>query len=392
MTPVRHRRAAWLCAFLLTVTGCGTPPPAPSSRVTTLRAEVESRVTSLDYTPETAATLSRIMADQTDILARLSLQAEFIANRTRAGEQEQARAAEKVLARRVADIIQGWVTPDQTTFDLTEVMRKRGANCLGCTQMFFVLGGAAGLAVTPVSVLEFRRPGLDPHGFRHVCCLVTLGDGTTLMVNPAAPVFVSRPFVFDEVYVRSGNYYRLRDPANPLDLYRRIQLLDPQGLAAHVHNSRGAVLAARNRTEEALAQYREALILNPLFAETWNNRAVALSRSGDPNRALSSYSRALALDADYAEAYYNRANAYGKLGQYRKAIDDYSRAIQQRPEMDQAYANRALCYASLGDEEAARRDSTRAAQLNPRHSVTEMLRQVSGLFRPRASSGRGTGK
>jgi tetratricopeptide (TPR) repeat protein len=339
---------------------------------------------SLGYPQETVAAFDDAVSCRAGVLTSLSLHSEFISNRTQAREQEQAVAAEKTLARKIVGMIQDWISSDQTTFDLADVLRKRTANCLGYTQMFYILACSAGLAATPVGVVEFQKSGQAPNGFRHACCLVTLSNRSTILVNPAAPVFVSRPFVFDEVYVQSGNYYKLRTQDNPLGLYRRIQLLDHQGLAAHVHNSRGAALAARSKPHEALEQYREAVALNPLFAEAWNNQAVALSKSGDPDGALSSYTQAIEIDDDYAEAYYNRANTYSKLGEYAKAVEDYSQAIRQSPRMDRAYANRALCYASLGDREAAKQDLARAAELNPGRPIADLMARVFGFLRPQS--------
>ncbi len=325
----------------------------------------------LHYVPETASAVADMVFSWPSLALKL------------ADPSEQTLEAQKSLAARIVCLVQDRVSPDQTTFDLTDVAGKGRANCLGYTQLYYILGKSAGLQVTPVGVLESRKPGQFPSGYRHVCCLVTLSDGSTVLVNAAPPVFVSPPFVFDEVYLRSGSYHKLRNPDNPLGLYRRIQLLDDRGLAAHVDNSRGTALLAQNRLDEALTRFEQAVAGNAMFAEAWNNRAIARSRRGDLDEALSLYNRALEIDGDYAEAYYNRANAYSKLGEYEKAIQDYSVAIGLSPRMDQAYVNRALCYASIGQRAAAQRDLAAAAKLNPGRGAVELVARIFDRLRPK---------
>jgi Tfp pilus assembly protein PilF len=387
-----HQPAVWLCFSVVSLAGCGASSTASSGRVASLRAEIETRATGLDYPRETAALIRDMVSCRPDVLTSLCLQSEFILNRTEAGQRQQVVAAEKVLAEKIVALIHDEVSPDETSFDLGDVARRRRANCLGGTQLFYLLGRSAGLSVTPAGVLEFQKPSWYPAGSRHACCLVTLSDHSVILVNPAPRFFVSRPFAFNEVYVRSGNYYKLRDPDNPLRLYRKIQLLDERGLAAHVCNSRGAALMAQDRLHEALEQYGEATALNPLFAEAWNNQAIALSRSGDPNGALLSYNRAIEIDGDYVEAYYNRANTYSRLGEYDRAIEDYSEAIRQSPRMDQAYANRALCYTSLGQRDAAKRDLARAAELNPMRFMGAHLAGLFDQIRPKPRVDHATAK
>jgi Flp pilus assembly protein TadD len=331
--------------------GCASSRPADS-----LREPIEARAVGLGYSSETAGALA-------DMVSRWPL--------------SKSCDGERSLAKQIALTIAGRITADQTSFDLADVTAQRRANCLGYTQLFCVLAGSAGLSVTPVSVREFQKADAPANGLRHVCCLVMLSNGTTLLVNPAPPVLISRPFLFEETYAQEGNYFTLRSEDNPLCLYRKIQILDDAGLAAHVHNSRGAAMAARNELPEALEQYDKAVALHPLFAEPWNNRAIALVRSGDPNAALSSYDRAIEIDGDYAEAYYNRAAARVKLGEREKAIEDYSRAIRLNPRMNQAYINRALCYASLSERDAARRDLQLAVKLNPSSATAERVARIS---------------
>jgi tetratricopeptide (TPR) repeat protein len=66
-------------------------------------------------------------------------------------------------------------------------------------------------------------------------------------------------------------------------------------------------------------------------ARAYNNRGVAYKAKGDLNRAIADYNQAIALDPKYAVAYYNRGVMYNDKGDLDRAIADYNRAIALDP-------------------------------------------------------------
>ena len=54
---------------------------------------------------------------------------------------------------------------------------------------------------------------------------------------------------------------------------------------------------------------------------------------------MAEYTEAIRLDPNYARAYDSRANAYGIKKDYDKAIDDCTKAIQIDPKYARAYSH-----------------------------------------------------
>ena len=115
----------------------------------------------------------------------------------------------------------------------------------------------------------------------------------------------------------------------------------------------------------AIANYTEAIRLNPLYVEAYVNRGKALYTKGDRGRAIADFDEAIRLDPQCAEAYNNRGDAYGDKGDLDKAIADYTEAIRLNPQYDEAYLNRGAAFYDKGGLDEAIADYTEAIRLNP---------------------------
>ena len=62
--------------------------------------------------------------------------------------------------------------------------------------------------------------------------------------------------------------------------------------------------------DRAIADYTEAIRLDPKYANAYSNRGVAYSDKGDKDRAIADFTEAIRLDPKYADAYNNRGFAY----------------------------------------------------------------------------------
>src|SRR5262249_12061117 len=61
------------------------------------------------------------------------------------------------------------------------------------------------------------------------------------------------------------------------------------------------------------------------------NRGLAYQNKGDAKNALADYTQAITLDPKFPLAYGNRGNVYQAGGDYDRAIADYDRAIALNP-------------------------------------------------------------
>src|SRR5689334_4626039 len=121
-----------------------------------------------------------------------------------------------------------------------------------------------------------------------------------------------------------------------------------EGQSSSIYNSRGNVLAALQRYEEAVADYRKAIALKPDFAEAFANRGGALQELKRFDEALASYDKAIALKPDYAEALCGRGTTLQALKRLDEALANYDKAIALNPHYADAYMNRALIKLLLG--------------------------------------------
>ena len=145
----------------------------------------------------------------------------------------------------------------------------------------------------------------------------------------------------------------------------------PEALASF---QAGAALHQEGRFEEAIADYDEAIRLNPQFAMAYANRGAAYSGLGQHERAIQDYDEAIRLDTEDASAYYNRGNDYGDLGQDERAIQEYDEAIRLDPQYALAYNNRGLSYGILGQTPQAIQDYDEAIRLNPQYAAAYVNR------------------
>jgi len=96
---------------------------------------------------------------------------------------------------------------------------------------------------------------------------------------------------------------------------------------AFAYFNRGNAYFENKEHGRAIADFSEAIRLDPGFARTYNNRGFTYSVKGDYDNAIADYGEAIRLDPKYALAYYNRAGAYRIKGDFERAIADYDEAI-----------------------------------------------------------------
>ncbi|NJK28878.1 MAG: tetratricopeptide repeat protein, partial [Acaryochloris sp. SU_5_25] len=114
--------------------------------------------------------------------------------------------------------------------------------------------------------------------------------------------------------------------------------------------------AVNGNLEGALADFDDAIALNPSKATAFFNRGVFIHSLGKFEAAIQDFSAAIALLPDYDEAYYHRGKNYRQLGQFQQAIQDYTQAIRLNPYCIKAYYQRADSRAELGDHPGALAD------------------------------------
>ncbi len=135
------------------------------------------------------------------------------------------------------------------------------------------------------------------------------------------------------------------------------------------HNNLGLALFDRGRTEEAIAQYREALRIAPHYKAALGNMALALATAGDDKGAIETYARALAVDPGDPVTHFQLARALARTGRADEALAQYTEALRLRPAYPEAHDNLANLLADRGRAEEAIGHYEESLRLQPDNAV-----------------------
>lgn len=134
--------------------------------------------------------------------------------------------------------------------------------------------------------------------------------------------------------------------------------------------------------DQAIAEYTEAIRLDPTLSTIYYNRGLAYSYQGDYDHAISDYSQVITLNPDDEAAYFERGYNLAASGDYEGALADYSRFIQLNPGDAYAYNNRGLIYEELGLMDEAILDFEKVLEITTdaalRQGVEAELRKLKG--------------
>jgi tetratricopeptide (TPR) repeat protein len=255
-------------------------------------------------------------------------------------------------------------------FYLPKVIKDKKAQCLGYSQLFYVLGNALGLTVKAVDVRELLIGSLDEG---HISCLVNLSDGKAIMVD-IANHYLSKSFLFKEDYAESVNYWELKNNNNLSSVYKRIQVYDNNELIASIYNNLGNMYQRKGDYAQSISLLTKAAELNPKCPQPYYIRGVVFSKLNQESKAVEDYTKAIEIDPEYVNPYLNRGKTYCKLNQYEKARSDFTKAIELNPTFADAFFNRAIVSAHLGQHKHAVSDCNKAIELNPENAEAYVVR------------------
>lgn len=187
------------------------------------------------------------------------------------------------------------------------------------------------------------------------------------------------PAVRAEAYRNRAAAYSVRAAAKEaIADYSEALLLDPASGQAYI--GRGQARLAVQDIDGAIADLTQATRLNGQSAGLFVARGYARLLKGESGEAINDFSSAIQLDPKDAGAYNNRGLAYRKKGDLANAVVDYSSAIRLNPVYAQAYANRGYVYEAQGNRPPAVADFRRALTLDP--SLTGAANGLKRLGEP----------
>src|SRR5262249_55078260 len=154
--------------------------------------------------------------------------------------------------------------------------------------------------------------------------------------------------------------------------YKEAIRLDPNYAAAHYNL--GNALYAQNKRDEAIAAYRKAIELDPKSAPAHNKLGCALHAKRDLDGADSAYKKALDLDPKDSVAYNKLGNALYAQNKRDEAIAAYRKAIELDPKLAMAHNKLAWLLATapevkLRKPAEAVKLAKRAVELDPQNDT-----------------------
>ncbi len=156
------------------------------------------------------------------------------------------------------------------------------------------------------------------------------------------------------------------------------QAIERDAKDAAAHYERGLLYAAVDEPQRAIADYSQAIEIDPAYVEAYVARGKAYSseRFDDP-RAMADYNKAIALDPRSAHAYLARAGFYMEQipEQADRAMADYNRAIEINPADHWAYLRRGFVHALFNRHDPAKADFAKVLELDWR-----LWAAIKGLY------------
>jgi lipoprotein NlpI len=166
----------------------------------------------------------------------------------------------------------------------------------------------------------------------------------------------------------------------------------PKGRAAAFFN-RGNAHVAKGDHDAAIADFDDAIKLDPRNASAYNNRGNARHDKGDDAAAIEDFDAAIKQNPRYASAYFNRANARAAKGD-AQALKDYDAALKYNRRNVNAYIARGALLLASGDIRRARADMRQAAALDRKnayavlwHDIAEKRARQKGVLGSRQMKG-----
>jgi tetratricopeptide (TPR) repeat protein len=145
--------------------------------------------------------------------------------------------------------------------------------------------------------------------------------------------------------------------------YREALRINPD--SAEAHYNLGFLLGDMGKKEDAEAEYREALRINPDYADAHNNLGILLDDMGRKEDAEAEYRETLRINPDYAEAHYNLGILLDDMGRKEDAEAEYREALRINPDSAEAHNNFGILLDDMGRKEDAEAEYQEALRINP---------------------------
>jgi tetratricopeptide (TPR) repeat protein len=152
-------------------------------------------------------------------------------------------------------------------------------------------------------------------------------------------------YAVDAAHYMARAHLKLDDTENAIKAYQSGIRLNPYRDDTHIQL--GNLYYAENRYDEAIAEYKEAVRLNPSAGNYYNLGQGFLS-AGSYASAETQFNTVVSLETTEPAGYYGLGITYSHQGRYEDGIQQFKSAIQMDGQFYNAYAEMGFAYADLG--------------------------------------------
>jgi tetratricopeptide (TPR) repeat protein len=180
-------------------------------------------------------------------------------------------------------------------------------------------------------------------------------------------------------YTRRGEAWRLKgDLAKAMQDHDKAIELER---TAEAFNNRALVWKDQNQLDRAIADFSEALLIDPKFFLAYVNRGETWRTQGRLEQALNDLNKAVSLDPKSPIALSYRGAVLRDRGDLKQSVADYNEALKNVPDFVLAYVGRGLTQEKLGNIANARTDFEKALALTPDAdgSLARPARELAGV-------------
>ena len=166
-------------------------------------------------------------------------------------------------------------------------------------------------------------------------------------------------------------------PKAPAVAERPADTITAQNISdAKDHAVRGQVLVRSGKTDEALAEFDQALVADPYNIQALYGRGLIYQGQGQHPQAIEDFTAANGLSPQKVDPLLGRATSYLALDKAKEAAADLDEAVQADPNSGAAWSARGQAYERLGEKAKAAASYNRALALRPKDEAAR-----SGLAR-----------
>lgn len=134
-----------------------------------------------------------------------------------------------------------------------------------------------------------------------------------------------------------------------------------------------------NKTDQAIADYEEALRLVPTHFGARAALAELYAANGKNDQALAAYNKVVESFPESPLSYNNRGMFLQHQGKFDEAIADFTRAVERDPNYFYSYTNRGFTLLQMENPAGAQGDFSQSLKLNPQQPFVYNLRGLAKL-------------